>query len=66
MKLVGYGVITGEKSVGIWPLSWTEAHRRASKRMAEHPDKKYEVVPIYIGAPITVQPTTPDEDKEHA
>jgi hypothetical protein len=67
VKLVGYGVMTGDKAVGIWPIGWTHARARAAQYQKERPDKTYTVVPIYIGAPISVHPTaTTTEGKEHA
>lgn len=55
MQLIGYGVMKEGKPSGIWPLPLQRALERCRRLQAEHRGR-WEVVPIYVGAPQTVNP----------
>jgi hypothetical protein len=52
-NLIGYGLLEDGKPRGIWPMP-LEILRQAKKRYVKNSlDSKIQIVPIYIGDPIT-------------
>lgn len=57
MKLIGYGVTRNEKPTGIWPLPERQALATRDRLRSNNPRTvRFEVVPVYIGSPITAAP----------
>lgn len=64
MKQIGYGVMVNYKPSGLWPMSWDEVRKAKGRYEVRSPAAIVEVVPIYVGAAITV--LAPVVAKEHA